>query len=471
MKRLRLWLKELSLTQQLIAIVVLVIGIFAVFSSLFMVPSVQTFTETEMYHMLHYTHQCTAYYLEEDQETVPYQDDRTSGIIQGIYDLDTGQLTSFGTAEFEEQSLAAIAAQAAQATTEISDYTVTIPAEKHFAEDVVILFCQSRISDHEVLVSCIPSAYEQQFRGLLLNDVVNNNTFVVMILFVLLLLWVASLIHPLNQIRTYITRIKNEENAELNVNRRDEIGQVADALVDMQAELKKQNQEKQEMIQNISHDLKTPIATIKSYCESIKDGIYPYGTLEKSIDVIYEHASRLEKKVQSLISLNKMGYLLDVTPEGDHLNMNEVIDHVLLSLKVIRPEISFDCDLQPDVYFHGEEDPWRTVVENLVDNSLRYAEHTIWIRLKPEELIIGNDGRPIDPGTMDKMFRPYEKGSDGQFGLGLSIVHKVVTTYGYKVEAANLAKGVQFRIYREHSRHEKRQKEKKNRPAEAGRKD
>ena len=80
------------------------------------------------------------------------------------------------------------------------------------------------------------------------------------------------------------------------------------------------------MIQNISHDLKTPIATIKSYGESIKDGIYPYETLEKSVDVIIEHANRLEKKVKSLIILNKMDYLKDTVEEGNHLNMNKIID-------------------------------------------------------------------------------------------------------------------------------------------------
>ena len=62
---------------------------------------------------------------------------------------------------------------------------------------------------------------------------------------------------------------------------------------------------KEEMIHNISHDLKTPIATIKSYSESIKDGIYPYGTLEKSVDVILDNANRLEAKVHNLLYLNQ----------------------------------------------------------------------------------------------------------------------------------------------------------------------
>ena len=84
------------------------------------------------------------------------------------------------------------------------------------------------------------------------------------------------------------------------------------------------------MIQNISHDLKTPIATIKSYGESIKDGIYPYETLEKSVDVIIEHADRLEKKVYSLIMLNKLGYLTDDGMAGDTLDMSAVINKAIL---------------------------------------------------------------------------------------------------------------------------------------------
>lgn len=102
----------------------------------------------------------------------------------------------------------------------------------------------------------------------------------------------------------------------------------------MKEELDKQEKIKEEMIQNISHDLKTPIATIKSYGESIKDGIYPYETLEKSVDVIIEHADRLEKKVYSLIMLNKLGYLTDDGMAGDTLDMSAVINKAILSLKV-----------------------------------------------------------------------------------------------------------------------------------------
>ena len=458
MKRIYLWIRELSLTQQLVAIVILVIGVFAIFTTAALAPAIDSFTQNEMYRMLHSSHESTAYYLNEYPETEPFLNN-SSGVIQGVYNPRTDTFKMFGSQIFTTDAEREIRSNIDNINASTQDFRYV---ETNGDNSLSNLYTMTKLDNGLVLISLLPSAYEGQFKTLLVNSVVNINVIIVGILFLLLLLWVATLIHPLNQIRHYINRIKNDEEATLNVDRRDEIGEVADALQDMQEMLQLQNKEKEEMIQNISHDLKTPIATIRSYGESIKDGIYPYGTLEKSIDVIIEHADRLDKKVRSLIALNKMEYLLDDCPEGNNLNMNEVIDKALLSLKVIRPEISFVTDMDDNVYFHGEEDPWRIVIENLVDNALRYAVSTITISLHEDEIKIINDGKQIDQATLNKLFRPYEKGTDGQFGLGLSIVYKVVTTYGYKVEADNLQNGVSFRIWKEKDKKEKRKDKNKN---------
>ena len=266
-------------------------------------------------------------------------------------------------------------------------------------------------------------------------------------LIALIVLWIISLIRPLDQIITYINRIKSGEKASLNVNRYDEIGEVAEALVSMNEELSQQQHIRDEMIQNISHDLKTPIATIKSYSESIKDGIYPYDTLEKSVDVIIENADRLEKKVYSLITYNKMGYLIDSDQDILNLEMAPVIQKAILAASVIRSDVKIITELDDKVYFHGDEEPWRVVIENLLDNALRYARSKIRIVLQNNLLEVYNDGDNIDQDRLDKLFKPYEKGNKGKFGLGLSIVKKVVETYGYNVTGENLNDGVVFRIY------------------------
>ena len=263
----------------------------------------------------------------------------------------------------------------------------------------------------------------------------------------LIILWVSSLIRPLDLIRDYINKIKNNEKAELNLNRYDEIGEVAEALVSMNEELSEQQHIRDEMIQNISHDLKTPIATIKSYSESIKDGIYPYDTLEKSVDVIIENADRLEKKVYSLITYNKMGYLVDNNDNILNLEMAPIIQKAILAAEVIRNDIEIITDLDENVAFHGDEEPWRVVIENLIDNALRYAKSKIIISLKDNLLEVYNDGENIEQERLDKLFKPYEKGNKGKFGLGLSIVKKVTETYGYSVTGENMNDGVIFRVF------------------------
>ena len=214
----------------------------------------------------------------------------------------------------------------------------------------------------------------------------------------------------------------------------------------MREELKRQEKTKEEMIHNISHDLKTPIATIKSYAESIKDGIYPYDTLEKSVDVIIHNSERLEKKVYSLLFLNRLEYLTGKDNEDVMCDMKSVVEMVVLNTKVIRSDIEMETNLTSS-FFRGSEEAWRVTVENILENALRYAQTMIVITLDEKQLCIYNDGPQIREDKLQSMFKPYEKGQGGQFGLGLSIVHKVVTANKYRVVAENVETGgVIFKI-------------------------
>ena len=283
---------------------------------------------------------------------------------------------------------------------------------------------------------------------MLINSVVYITIIVVGFFFIILMMWVVTLIHPLNQIRNYIERVKLGKDAELHVNRKDEIGELADALVSMREELLRQEKTKEEMIHNISHDLKTPIATIKSYGESIKDGIYPYGTLEKSVDVIIENADRLEQKVHSLLFMNRVEYLISQDSEGIRSNMKDIVETVVQNTRLIKPEIEIKTDLE-EIYFDGLDEPWRVAVENIIENALRYANTVIDIHLNEQEgLTIANDGPCLEEDRIKTLFKPYEMGKGGEFGLGLSIVSKVVQANGYSVCGENTAYGVIFRIHK-----------------------
>ena len=277
-----------------------------------------------------------------------------------------------------------------------------------------------------VLMSYMDENYAQDAKDMMINSILYITVMAFCFIFLIMMLWVVSLIHPLNQIRNYIEKVKAGKEAELHLNRKDEIGELADALVSMREELLKQEKTKEEMIHNISHDLKTPIATIKSYGESIKDGIYPYETLEKSVDVIIDNADRLEHKVHSLLYMNRVEYLISQDAEGVVTNMKEVVDKVLLNIAVIRSDVRIETDLE-EIFFDGLWESWRVVVENILENALRYAQSVIVIHLNEDEgLTIANDGPSMDESRIETLFKPFEKGEGGRFGLGLSIVSKVV---------------------------------------------
>lgn len=439
MKRFRIWLKELSLAQQLFAIVFFVVTIFTVFLFVFLANNVDVFVNNQMYSVIQRSQDnLLKYYVKpENVRDINKIDD--VGVYHILYEKNSRIFKVNDTSILNDELIVQIEEVINNMNTTRYQGSLYIDKEK-------TLFIFREFDIDKYLVSGLNNNFRKEFRLALLSSIINLNVWVIIILFSSIMVWLLFLIHPLNLIRAYIEKIKDGQEATLKIDRNDEIGEVAKALVIMQDELKRQEIVKEEMIHNISHDLKTPIATIKSYGESIKDGIYPYGNLETSVDVIIEHANRLEKKVYSLLMLNRMEYLMENTAQQTTVNMKEVTEKVVMAIKMIKPTINITMDLK-DVYFYGDEEPWRIVVENLLDNALRYSKSIIHITLNEEGLAIYNDGSTLSQDLQKSIFKPYEKGVGGQFGLGLSIVRKVCMNYHYQVIGENVNNGVVFRIY------------------------
>lgn len=310
--------------------------------------------------------------------------------------------------------------------------------------DQTVYYQIKKVNIYTYIVSVVYSDYTKNLMSNFYEHIIYIFYGAFLIVATILFIWVSSLIQPLKQIKGYIDDIKEDKEGQLNINRNDEIGVLSSSLVEMKNELDKQNEIKEEMIHNISHDLKTPIAIIQSYAQSIKDDVYPYGDKDASLDVILENSDRLEKKVRSLLYLNRLDYLSEHI--GDEVcRMKALIEHMILQLQSLHDDIQIIAELA-DVEFKGAEDHWRICIENIIENAFRYVKSEIRIILKENELEIFNDGEPINVDNLDLLFQPYETGNKGQFGLGLSIVYKTVTMYGYGVVAVNKEDGVSFII-------------------------
>lgn len=316
--------------------------------------------------------------------------------------------------------------------------------EKGDFSNTTVYYQITKKDTNTYIVSLVYSDYSDSLISAIRQQIINILYVSFAIIGVVIFLWVSSLIKPLKAIRNYIEDIRNDKKGELKIDRSDEIGIVSNELVAMKEEIDRQSKTKEEMIHNISHDLKTPIALIKSYSQSVKDDVYPYGDKDSSMDVIIENADRLDGKVKSLLYLNRLDFLSNESIDKE-VDMKALIEHITIQLQGMHPEIEIETDLA-FVSFKGDEECWRICVENIIENAYRYVNSKIKIILKQNYLEIYNDGEAIDNENIEALFKPYEKGTKGQFGLGLSIVHKTCTMYGYNVTAVNRDIGVSFII-------------------------
>ena len=303
----------------------------------------------------------------------------------------------------------------------------------------------TRLSSSRYLISLRDSEYSNELILTIRNQIIYIQYAFFLVVAAMLIIWVISLITPLRKIKEYIDTIKNKKEMQLNIERVDEIGIVYDALIEMKKELKKQEKIKEEMIHNMSHDLKTPISIIKTYGQSVKDDIYPYGDKDASMDIIIENAERLDHKVKSFLYLNRLDYLNGENKKMNPLPLKLLVEKIVDQMETINTSIQFKLELD-DIHFVGEEEHWRVAIENIIENASRYANTLIKITVKEDYIEIYNDGEFIDEEHISYLFRPYVKGTKGQFGLGLSIVYKIANMYGYEVSAHNKDEGVSFII-------------------------
>jgi two-component system sensor histidine kinase CssS len=233
----------------------------------------------------------------------------------------------------------------------------------------------------------------------------------------------------------------------VEVDREDEIGRLGKSIEQLRNQLIYQEEMQRSFLQNISHELKTPVMVIRSFAQAIRDGIYPKDDLDSSVAVIDDEAERLEKRIKNLLYITKLDYLNTNGFTSEIFSLDELIKNVVERLSWSRTDIDWQLEL-PSTEIKGDLELWRVVIENLLDNQMRYAKNTILISLTNRGnntlLRMWNDGPNIEAKVLNSLFTKYNKGEKGQFGLGLSIVQRIVNLHEGNIWAENNDNGVSF---------------------------
>lgn len=261
-----------------------------------------------------------------------------------------------------------------------------------------------------------------------------------------ILIWSNNLVNRIKKLKEKIDNLNNDNyNHKIKYDYEDEISTLEVALEKMRVYLKEEEEYKNQMYQNISHDFKTPITVMKSYIEAFEDGVI---TDKEAVKVSKEQLSKLEGKVHSLLYLNKLNYFKDKKDIiKERCDVSKVVFDSVDKFSLVRNDVKFTLDIdEKNTIFKGSSEMWEAIIDNILNNFIRYANKEIKITIKNNKITLFNDGPNIDKDVLNNIFSPFEKGVNGVFGLGLSIVKKSLTFLNYDINIQNTKNGVKFII-------------------------
>ncbi len=227
-------------------------------------------------------------------------------------------------------------------------------------------------------------------------------------------------------------------------------------------ELKKLSEIKNEFIDNMTHELKTPISTISLACEALMDrDLKKVGSREKYINIINDENKRLGGQVENVLSIaktEKANYKLDLKKLCVHEIIKDSININTFKIQkrggVIKDNLTTDISL-----IQGNYDHLLNVFNNLLDNSNKYSLDKPIINISSLniknfiEISISDQGIGIKKNNIDKIFDKFYREPQGNihnvkgFGLGLSYVKNILTKHNASISVESVVnKGTIFKI-------------------------
>ena len=220
-------------------------------------------------------------------------------------------------------------------------------------------------------------------------------------------------------------------------------------------QLAKQNEMRRQLTQNIAHELKTPVASILGYTDTILDA--PGITDEKKMQFIVRtnaQARRLTALLQDISTLNRMDYAPDVLTM-ERVNVSELTADIVeeTTLAIEYKQMRLNNCLPEDVCIRGNWSLIYSIFRNLVDNAVNYAGEGTTIEISAEEqstcwaFTFRDNGVGVPAEHLPRIFERFyrvDKGRSRQMGgtgLGLAIVKNAVLLHGGQITVKNAENG------------------------------
>ena len=266
-----------------------------------------------------------------------------------------------------------------------------------------------------------------------------------------------SIIKPIKILENAALNIKNENlDRVISYDGKDEFTKVCIAFEEMRIRLKnslheqlKYEENRKELLSNISHDLKTPITAIKGYIEGIQDGIADSPQkVEKYMNTVYSKTVLMNNLIDRLFLFSKLD-LKRVQFNFQKISLITFMKDIIEELKFDYSDLDFQmAEEDLEIFVSADSIHLHRVFINLIDNAAKYSNKettTVQIKVNPLkemiEISIKDNGAGISKEALPHIFERFYRSDPARSsqtegsGLGLSISSQIITAHGGEIKA------------------------------------
>lgn len=273
--------------------------------------------------------------------------------------------------------------------------------------------------------------------------------------------WLVSrhIIRPIQMLNEHARKIgEGDLDTPVTVNRNDEIGSLSDSFETMRKNLKTlrekedaYNRNRQILMAGLSHDLKTPLTSMKGYVNGIADGVAD--TVEKRhryAETINQSIERMESMIDELFLYSKLD-LEEVEFHFSPVQLAPYFSDIVSEYQLDHPEIMIELQGSQHLAVSADREQFYRAVSNIIGNSIKYRGQEpllIQINIFSKDgsvyIDIKDNGAGIDEHDLPHVFETFYRtdqsrnSTTGGSGLGLAIVKRIIEKHDGEINISSL---------------------------------
>jgi len=266
--------------------------------------------------------------------------------------------------------------------------------------------------------------------------------------FILIYILSRNISKPLRQMNEAARQISGGDfEKRLYTKGHDEVSQLARSFNNMAESLNRQERSRREFIANISHDLRSPLTSIRGFIQAIKDGAAPPSKINRYLDIVLDESERLSKLANDIVDLSQI--------EARQLALNKTVFDInnmirdtamLFETQIINKKLNFGLSFaDKQNLVNADHEKIKRVIYNLLDNAIKFTpeggsivvetsvkDDRVWVTVR-------DNGVGINPEEQKDIFDRFFKADASRGldrngnGIGLSIVREFTRMHGSPV--------------------------------------